>query len=233
MRKFRLLSLLLLAIAFIAVNCTKEGPEGPAGATGAQGPTGTTGTTGATGPIGPQGPSGPIGPQGPPGTANVIYSAWATVNSLVAANGAIIDSSFTDYGTCKRWFRIAPSLTQGVLDQGLVLSYWRVGVPPSQIYSTLPYQFPVGAQVYYLGALPTVQSSVGKIFYFTSIFGTNTGWVPNGGAESRYVIIPGTIAGGRSAGIGGTNYTADQIKAMPYEQVCQLFNIPATGEGWK
>lgn len=229
MRKFRLLSLLALAITFIAVSCTKEGPEGPAGATGPQGPTGNTGATGATGPLGPQGPAGPVGP---PGTANVIYSSWATVNALVAANGAIIDSAFTDYGTCKRFFRIAPSLTQGVLDNGLVLSYWRVGAPPSQIYSTLPYQFPVGAQIYYLGALATVQASVGKIFYFTSIFGTNTGWTPNGSGESRYVIIPGSVAGGRSAGVGGTNYTPDQVKAMSYEQVCQTFNIPASGEGW-
>ena len=232
MRKFRLLSLFALAITFLAVSCTKEGPEGPAGATGPQGPTGANGATGATGATGPQGPAGPTGPQGPPGSANVIYSSWATVAALVTANGAIIDSAFTDFGTCKRWIRIAPSLTQGILDNGVVLSYWRVGAPPSQIYSTLPYQFPFGAQTYFLGALPTVQSGVGKIFYFTSIFGTNTGWSPNTGAEQRYVIIPGTIAGGRGTGVGGTNYTAEQIRAMSYEQVCQVFNIPVSGEGW-
>ncbi|MGH2553980.1 MAG: hypothetical protein ACRDEB_09695, partial [Chitinophagaceae bacterium] len=225
------------AIAFLAVNCTKEGPEGPAGATGAQGPTGATGATGPTGPTGPggpAGPAGPTGPQGPPGTANVIYSSWATVAALVAANGAIIDSNFVDFGTCKRWIRLAPSLTQGILDQGLVLSYWRVGVPPSQIYSTIPYQFPVGTQIYYLGALPTVQSGVGKIFYFTSIFGASptAGWGVNTGAESRYVIIPGVVGGGRSAGIGGTNYTIEEVKAMSYEQVCQVFKIPSSGEGW-
>jgi hypothetical protein len=231
MRKSRLLSLLALAITFLAVSCTKEGPEGPAGATGPQGPTGATGATGV-GATGPQGPAGPTGPQGPPGTANVIYSSWATVNALIAANGPIIDSTFTDYGTCKRWIRIAPSLTQAILDNGLVISYWRVGVPPSQIYSTLPYQFPSGAQVWHLAGLPTVQSGVGKIFYFTSIFGTNTGWTPNGTGEQRYVIIPGTVAGGRSAGVGGTNYTPDQVRAMSYEQVCQVFNVPAAGEGW-
>ncbi len=222
MRKFRLLSLLALVITFLAVSCTKEGPEGPGGATGAQGPVGTTGATGATGPIGPQGPAGPVGP---PGTANVIYSAWATVTSL----GTIIDSSFLDYGTCKRFIRVAPSLTAGVLDNGLVISYWRVGATPSSIYSTMPYLFPVGAQTYYISGVPQVN----KIIYFTSIFGANAGWTPNGSAETRYIIIPGSIAGGRSAGVGGTNYTADEIKAMPYEQVCQLFHIPASGAGWK
>lgn len=226
MRKFRLLSLLALAITFLAVSCTKEGPEGPAGATGPQGPTGVTGTTGATGPIGPTGPAGPVGP---PGTANVIYSAWATVTVLTTAPGLpLADSSFADFGTCKRFIRTAPSLTAGVLDNGLVLSYWRVGATPSGIYSTIPYTFPSGAQIFYLGAL----AQVNKIIYFTSIFGTNTGWLPNGAAETRYIIIPGSVAGGRTAGVGGTNYTPDQVKAMSYEQVCQTFNIPASGEGW-
>jgi hypothetical protein len=228
MRKFRLLSLLTLAITFLAVSCTKEGPEGPGGATGPQGPTGATGATGATGPIGPQGPAGPVGP---PGTANVIYSAWATVTALTTAPGLpLADSAFADYGTCKRFIRTAPSLTAGVLDNGVVLSYWRVGTPPAAtvIYSTIPYTFPSGAQILYLGAVPQLN----KIIYFTSIFGAGAGWIPNGTAETRYIIIPGSVAGGRSAGVGGTNYTADQIKAMPYEQIAQLFNIPASGQGW-
>lgn len=73
MRKVRFLSLLLLAIAFIMVNCTKEGPEGPQGPAGPQGATGATGPNGATGPAGPAGPTGPqgatgaTGPQGPAG----------------------------------------------------------------------------------------------------------------------------------------------------------------------
>lgn len=210
MRKYRLLSLLLLASTILIINCTKEGPEGPPGPAGSQGAPGLT---------------GPTGPQGPPGTANVIYSAWATVASIVALTGPIIDSSFADFGTCKRWIRTAPSLSQGVLDQGLVLSYWKVG---TIIYSTIPYQFPSGAQIFYLGALPQLN----KIIYFTSILGTGAGWSPNLGAETRYIIIPGSIAGGRSAGVGGTNYTADQLRSMSYEQVCQVFNIPASGEGW-
>lgn len=215
MRKFRLLSLLLLAIAFIVVNCTKEGPEGPAGATGPQGTPGSTGGTGPAGPTGPQGPIGPTGPQGPAGTANVIYSAWATVGSL----SAIIDSSFADYGLCKRFIRSAPGITAAIIDNGVILSYWRVS---TTIYSTIPYQFPVGAQIYYLGALP----APGKIIYFTSIFGAGAGWVPNGAAEVRHIIIPGSVLGGRGTGVAGTGYTEVQLRAMPYEKVCHLFNIP-------
>lgn len=229
MRKLSSLSLLLIALSFILVNCTKEGPEGPAGANGAQGPAGANGATGPAGPTGPSGPAGPIGPtgpQGPAGTANVIYSSWATVSSL----GTIIDSSFADFNTCKRWIRTAPSLTTAVIDNGVVLSYWRVGATPSQIYTLLPYQFPVGSQSYFLSSV----AQPGKIIYFTSIFGASpaAGWTPNGSAELRYVIIPGAVGGGRTSGIGGTNYTADQIKAMSYDQVCSLFNIPVNGDGW-
>jgi hypothetical protein len=233
MRKFRLLSLLLLAFSFILVNCTKEGPEGPAGATGAQGPPGTNGGVGPAGPLGPPGPTGPagpIGPTGPIGTANVIYSSWATVAALVTANGPIIDSNFADFGLCKRWIRMAPSLTQTILDQGVVLSYWRVGAPPSAIYSTIPYQFPVGAQVYYLGSLATVQAGVGKIFYFTSIFGAGAGWSPNTAAESRYVFIPGGVAGRgmneKVVAINGRTFTETELRDMPYADVCRLLRIP-------
>jgi Collagen triple helix repeat (20 copies) len=231
MRKFRLLSLLALAITFLAVSCTKEGPEGPAGATGAQGPVGATGNTGPAGPIGPTGPAGPTGPTGPvgpPGTANVIYSAWLSVANSLPQPTPVADSTFADFGTCKRWYRAAPSLTQNIIDQGVVLSYWRV---TTIIYSTIPYQFPVGSQTYYLGSIPTMIGGA-KIIYFTSIFGANAGWTPNSGAETRYIIIPGVVAGGRSTGVGGTSYTAAQVRAMSYEQVCQLFNIPASGDGW-
>ncbi len=225
MRKFSSISLLALAITFIAVSCTKEGPEGPAGATGAQGPTGAggaAGATGATGATGSQGPVGPAGPQGSPGTANVIYSGWATVGSL----GTIIDSSFSDFGTCKRFIRAAPSLSASILDNGVILSYWRVA---ANIYTALPYQFPSGAQTFFLGSV----SAVGKITYFTSIFGATpaAGWTPNSSAELRYVLIPGVVSGGRGinsekmADINGQTYTESQLKAMPYADVCRLLKI--------
>src|SRR5258705_7467572 len=93
MRKYRLLSLLIISITFLIVDCTKEGPQGAQGPTGAQGPLGPVGPQGLVGPAGPQGIQGPLGaqgpqgpqgaqgPQGPAGTANVIYSTWATLSS--------------------------------------------------------------------------------------------------------------------------------------------------------
>ena len=54
------------------------------------------------------------------------------------------------------------------------------------------------------------------------------GAIPGGGNGFRYVLIPGGVSGGRGVnpGVGGTGYTEAELKAMPYEQVCALFNIP-------
>jgi Collagen triple helix repeat (20 copies) len=229
MRKIRLLSLLALAFAFIAVSCTKEGPEGPAGATGAQGPTGATGATGATGPAGPGGPAGPqgpIGPQGPPGTANVIYSAWT---DFITANwGAAVN----EFGKLVRNYPApAPSLTASVITQGVVLVYWRdLGLPNPQQMPSISYNITQPVNQYLGFALLLNQIQI-KFFNIDNALDPGTFGGP--GNSYRYIIIPGVVGGGRSAGIGGTNYTAEEIKAMSYEQVARLFNIPATGGGWR
>ncbi|HEV7780105.1 MAG TPA: hypothetical protein VGO58_02510 [Chitinophagaceae bacterium] len=226
MRKFRLLSILFLAVAFIAVNCTKEGPEGPAGATGPQGPTGLGGPAGPAGPAGPSGPAGgqgPVGPQGPAGTANVIYSAWMTIGAMELAIPAA-DTTHPDFpGIVRRWIRVAPGVTQPVIDQGVVLTYWRNGGAAAGTF-LLPY-------IYYStgSAAPAIVTQLlapGKIIYFrAALNGTSTSIGLNPGIELRYIVIPGVVSGGRATGIGGTSYSAAQIKAMSYTQVCRLFNI--------
>lgn len=224
MRKLRLLSLLAFAVAFIAISCTKEGPEGPAGATGAQGPTGATGPvgpTGPTGPTGPSGPTGPTGPQGPAGTANVIYSAWAT--SPFATRDTSVD------GTLFKVTHInAPSLSAAILSQGVVITYMRL---PGGIETTmLPFASMAGGTTSIISTWNVAQ----KIFINRHTVGCNTAGCLLGMSsllEYRYVLIPGAVSGGRFSGVGGTSYTAEEIKAMPYARVCQLFNIPAEGAG--
>ena len=232
MRKFQFLSLLALAITFLAVSCTKEGPEGPAGATGAQGPAGANGTPGATGatgatgpqgPVGPQGPAGPAGPQGPAGTANVIYSAWITdPNSTPWA-----DTSITLYGNPIRRRNItAPGITQSILDQGVVLSYVRF--PGGNTPYSMPFLFAWAGSTAGVAAQP----ALGRLIYI--LYNPITGAAPPGGLvysglDIRYVIIPGGVAGGRTSGkaceIKGQLYTESQLKAMSYQQVCSLLNI--------
>ncbi len=225
MRKINLFSLLALAITFLAVSCTKEGPEGPAGAQGAQGPTGAqgpVGPTGPTGPTGPAGPTGPVGPQGPAGTANVIYSSWAAVSTFT-----IIDTTLPDFVSVKRWIRPAPSLTQAIVDNGIVLSYCRVPIGGVSVNgpNLLPYIFPFGSSIFLLNQIPVAS----KIIYYTADMTTGVGWTPNGILEIRYVLIPGGVSGGRSAEkaceINGQVYTENQLKAMSYQQICALLKI--------
>jgi hypothetical protein len=218
MRKFKLLSLLLLVIAFITINCTKEGPEGPAGATGAQGPTGGSGGAGPTGPAGPSGPAGPTGPtgpQGPAGTANVIYSAWFT------------SGAWTGTGTNYAYFdKAAPGATAAIRDNGVILAYARLSGDATNI-RPLPATTGTGSAIILWNFLST---AVGNIRF--SVENPAAIVNPSVANEFRYVLIPGTVLGGRSAGgvnvptgVGGTNYTIAQIKAMSYSQVCRLFNI--------
>lgn len=222
MRKFRLLSLLLLAIAFIAVNCTKEGPEGPAGATGPQGPAGGTGGTGATGPAGPtgpQGPTGPTGPQGPAGTANVIYSAWT---DFAAATWSAPTVSF---GVTQRSYPVTyAGITQTILDRGVVLVYYRFVGTGAGVAFTSPFTF---NYILATGQILRHDLRVGgfdMVYHNLSAVGTDPGTIGTGNSY-RFVIIPGGVAG-RSATVNGTEFTADQLRAMKYEDVCNLLNIP-------
>ncbi len=226
MKKFRFLSLLFLAVTFILVNCTKEGPQGPSGATGPQGPagnTGATGATGATGPAGPQGPvgaTGPAGPQGPvgatgaTGSANVIYSAWINTGSVTWA-----DTTNPDLGTISAASIYTATVTSSIINQGVVLGYWQ----NSGNTNPMPYLFNSG-DILQISFIPYV----GRVMFYIADLTTSdaSGLVPNG--LMRYIIIPGAVAGGRMAGWQPTyyGYTAEQLKAMSYHQVCGLLHIP-------
>ncbi len=221
MRKFSLLSLLLVALTFIVINCTKEGPEGPAGATGPQGPTGGSGAAGPAGPAGATGttgPAGPAGPQGPAGTANVIYSSWAT--STGTFRDSTIDNTLyniTDFA--------APSLSQAILDNGVILVYFRFA-------SLGPYQLPYSS---FAGGHPNVIHFIAKL---NRIYITRHNQDQNveaghvhlaAGLEYRYVLVPGAVAGGRMMSGPAAGYSAEEVRSMSYEQICNLFSIPASG----
>ena len=221
MRKFTLLSLLLFASTFILVNCTKEGPEGPAGAQGPQGPAGSNGAagpTGPTGPTGPAGPTGPTGPQGPAGTANVIYSSW-----LAQGNWADTNISIPLNGIVSRSIRTAPGITSAIINQGVVLTYWNFG-------GTSVHQLPTFSSV--SGSALTLNSilDVGKVIFYIANLNTGNASGQSAGGQFRYIIIPGGVSGGRFtekvAEIKGITYTESQLRAMPYQQVCVLLNIP-------
>ncbi len=209
--KFLTLSALFLAIAFLAVSCTKEGPEGPVGATGPQGPPGTAGAAGT---------AGPAGPAGPAGTANVIYSSWYTTVTADWVLGYIAPNNFN---VERVYNRTAAGVTQAILDQGTVIAYGK--------------NFIIGASTVLSGVsqLPYIENyndqhygyilNVGRIsFTYDPADGMERPVSQLAGIAYRYVIIPGGVSGGRLAG-----YSVEQLKAMPYEQLERVLNIPADG----
>lgn len=215
MRKFRLLSLLTLAITFIAVSCTKEGPEGPVGAQGPQGPAGANGA------------AGPAGPQGPPGTSgsSVTYSAWFLTGTGWTATGAAA------YGAQFLFDRASTVITQTIMDQGLVIGYIK-GEPNTPSLSSQVFQLPylIGNGLGFLDQYELVLNAPGNIRF---LYKSDAPWSAAQLAtiSFRYVVIPGSAMGGRGINGGTTyeGYTRDELKAMSYEQLATLFNIPADG----
>lgn len=214
MRKFRLLSLLLLAITFISVNCTKEGPEGPVGATGPQGPAGSPGAA---------------GPTGATGTANVIYSPWFTT---VEADW--VDSYDPPYWALFAFDKAAPGITQAVIDNGVVLSYmkdWTYydDVTDGPLKSATIVQLPFMADIDFLDQYDFVIPAAGSITYLYKSNAQTWTNVEIAGTSFRYVIIPGGVAGGKMMSGPAKGRTVDQLKTMSYEQIASMFKIPATG----
>lgn len=199
MRKFRLLTLLLLASTFIFVNCTKEGPEGPAGATGPQGPAGNTGATGAA------------------GSANVIYSAWHTLPNSWR------DSSVTG-SNMKVNHETVVSVTSQILANGVVLGYFRIPAAGSQPLP-LPYTNVVGTW----GFIPDAGKIFYTLFVagnpappLPTPSATNEyRWIviPGGVLGGR----SGNTE--KVAEIEGQLYTETQLKEMSYNEICGLLKI--------
>lgn len=141
--------------------------------------------SGTSGDVGPQGPKGDVGAQGPKGDpgaatlANVIYSAWTTV-------------PFSGTNSTYTGSLSATVITQDVLDKADIRVYWKDGdrVIP------LPYAQTIGGTTY----------TVHQRFYLGRIeLLANYMLSPQ---PMRYVIIPGTLAGGRQAAADLSDYGA-------------------------
>ncbi len=188
--------------------------------------------------IGPTGAQGIQGIQGNAGTpAQVIYSPW--INSPYSSRDTSID------GTCLRVRHLdAPSLSSPILDQGVMITYMRVGsIGPYM----LPYTSDAGGATNMINCIFRLQ----KIFVYRHTFNTcryNSG-IPEvfpgqpvmvnlpQSLEYRYVLIPGLVAGGRPAAGGSSNGGDLRSVKLPghsqpvdlttksYSEVCSLLGI--------
>jgi hypothetical protein len=67
------------------------------------------------------------------------------------------------------------------------------------------------------------------IYYYGNLDGTTTTLVFNTGYQFRYVLIAGSVLGGRIMNGAAAGYTEDQLKAMSYEEIKNLFSLPDNG----
>jgi Collagen triple helix repeat (20 copies) len=240
MRKLTFALATLFVSATLLVSCKgdtgavgPQGIQGPVGAQGAQGIIGPAGPVGATGATGPQGIQGPAGPAG--SLTNVVYSSWVTIPTANFADTTVhaTTGGSTTLLPARRGFINTASVTTAIVNQGIVTSFARV-IPtaaiqqvPLHLISPVNFnlrieQALVPGRVMYIAVRPETQTWPGGVdnTRFQSI-------------EWRYVIIPGGTAGGRIISGPAAGYTVDQVKAMSYQQIVSMFNIPADGTNEK
>lgn len=150
---------------------------------------------------GPMGPEGPRGPQGRDGNANVFSSQWISPQQWNGQTG--------DW-----YFDVANSaITEDVVESGVILAYLSI---PNDIYPDAVRPMPAyvnGANWEYL--IP----EYGMIEFTSDALerpGTNNYYF-------RFVIIPANLQL-KSGSINGA--TLDQLRVMPYSEVCKKLGIP-------
>jgi len=143
-----------------------------------------------------KGDTGPAGPAGPAGPDSVVYSNWIPLTFTYVAT----DTAFEDT-------ILAPTITEGILDSGVILSYIQFTDQNNDIHIE-----PMAS----LGSFVFEDFSIGKINLF-SFQADLTGYL------YRYVTIPGSKKA-NSTTIKVKGYTPQELKAMSYDQVQQVLS---------
>jgi hypothetical protein len=163
---------------------------------------------------GDTGPTGPRGAAGPAGSANVIYSDWYSPDTW---------NLETEFGTTQRSYSMgSTSLTQAIIDQGVVMVYMRfAGFTPEIVQ--LPFLVPdVGYQFYYRAQADSV-----KVMYYVAASRTTTPVIIPSYNQVRYVLIPGGVVAATMQASGSTfEQEIVRLKSMPYADVCRKYGVP-------
>jgi len=140
--------------------------------------------------------AGATGATGATGTANVMHSGWTTLRMSYNSTDSAYEQTLA-----------ADSITQAVLDSGVVIGYIEYTNSASQ------------TQVENASSYMEEVFGVGSVHLYSAYYDLT-------GANYRYIIIPGggAMVAGRSANAANTiqGYTKAQWQAMTYEQVMAL-----------
>jgi hypothetical protein len=140
---------------------------------------------------------GTAGPAGRAGSANVEHTAWITL-AMTQSIPQPADTIYTQTIT-------AASITQAILDSGLVLCYLQTP-GGTTITDVADFSYALDVEI-----------SIGSIAL--TGFGTDFS-----GAGFRYVIVPGSTLIANSL----KGYTKAQLKTMSYSAVSKLLGISET-----
>jgi hypothetical protein len=188
-----LVPFVILALAVLQFNCSKEGPAGPQGDPG------------------PQGPAGAAGAAGPAGSANVIYSPWF----LTGSAGWDTVTNAAAYGAYATYDKAVASVTQDIVDNGIVLAYMKGDPSTGLPDDVFPLPYTIGMGFGFIDHWDFVLNTAGNIRF---LYKSDFPWTVTelGGISFRYVIVPGGVAGGRLR----------DPRKMTYDEVCEAFGIP-------
>jgi hypothetical protein len=137
-----------------------------------------------------KGDTGPAGAQGPKGTANVQYSNWLPLSMHFSTADSLFEQTIK-----------ADSLTQGIIDSGLVLTYLKY-TDPNTNETTL-----VNAENYLQETFTPGNIELFAGFDFSGI-------------NFRYMLIPGGLKVGRLS--GNPHLSRDIRKTITYEEALQM-----------
>ncbi|MDD4857448.1 MAG: hypothetical protein PHD74_04990 [Candidatus Krumholzibacteria bacterium] len=160
------------------------------------------------------GDTGPAGPRGATGSANVIYSDWYSPSTWDAES---------EFGVAQRTYTMTTtSLTQEIIDRGVVLVYMRfIGFNPEIVQ--LP--FLVNNPAYSFSFRASAGSI--KVVYYDTAAPTTTPIIIPSENQIRYVLIPG---GALDASMQADGSTCEQeianLKSMSYSEVCRKYSVP-------
>ena len=156
---------------------------------------------------------GDRGPAGPAGTANLIYSEWYSPETWVQQ---------IRFGIYERAYTMTTaSLTQDIIDHGVVLVYMRFNGFNPQI-NILPVTL---EDVEYRFFFRAMAGSIEVACYWYANPGTYPSDIPSAN-QVRYVLIPGGALDEAAAMVGVTGgELAGSLESMPYREVCSLFGI--------
>jgi hypothetical protein len=163
---------------------------------------------------GDTGPTGPTGPRGATGSANVIYSEWYSPDTWYLE---------TEFGTTQRFYSIgSTSITQEIIDQGVVMVYMRfVGFAPEIVQ--LPFLVTdAGYQFYYCAQADSV-----KVAYYVAAARATTPSIIPSYNQVRYVLISGGVVAATMQAEGSTyEQEVASLRYMPYADVCRKYGVP-------